>query len=187
MGLTSAQRYNRRADQIWANKAEFDRLTENDKAPNYGVYCAHVEAIAEDATHQPTRDQYTETVTVELAHREALEAEAIKRGIDAKLAANGYTPNGEAIAEEAKTTTHHMTTTEAGAVLAAYACHKGELGGILIVDTAKGLRVHYTTNPGNVAGREVFIDTYSVLVPDALRQPATLADAINTALDNGEL
>lgn len=33
-------------------------------------------------------------LAVELAHREALEAEAIKRGIDAKLAANGFQPNG---------------------------------------------------------------------------------------------
>ena len=48
MGLTRAQRINRMADRIYANKAEFDRLTENDKCANYGVYCAHIEAIKED-------------------------------------------------------------------------------------------------------------------------------------------
>lgn len=49
MGLTSAQRHNRMMDKIFAGKAEFDRLTENDKCANYGVYVAHLAAIQEDA------------------------------------------------------------------------------------------------------------------------------------------
>jgi hypothetical protein len=41
------------ADRVYANKAEFDRLTVNDKCANYGVYCAHIEALAEETKRHP--------------------------------------------------------------------------------------------------------------------------------------
>jgi hypothetical protein len=42
-------------DRVYANKAEFDRLAENDKCANYGVYCAHIEALAENEERNTVR------------------------------------------------------------------------------------------------------------------------------------
>jgi hypothetical protein len=87
---------------------------------------------------------------------------------------------------DTRTTTHQMTTTEASTVLLAYDSHSGEPGGILIVDTAEGLKAHYTTNPGNMAGRMVMIDTLTPLDPPELRTPVLRAQAVNAALDDAE-
>jgi hypothetical protein len=85
-----------------------------------------------------------------------------------------------------KTTTHQMTTTEATAVLLAYDSHKGEPGGILITDTPRGLKAHYTSNPGNIAGRMLMIDTATPIEPKGLRTPENMAAAINAALDDAD-
>lgn len=85
-----------------------------------------------------------------------------------------------------KQATHRITTAEAAGVLAAYDSHAHEPGGILITDTPDGLEAHYTTNPGNIAGRMVMIETSMPLYPLTLRTVAQLAKAINTALDNGD-
>jgi hypothetical protein len=81
---------------------------------------------------------------------------------------------------------HHMTPKGATAVLLAFNKHVGEAGGIIIIDRPEGLQGHYTTNPGNMAGRMVMIDTLTPLDPPELNDPATLADAVNTALDNAD-
>lgn len=83
-------------------------------------------------------------------------------------------------------TTHQMTTSDAGAVLLVYHVYEGEPGGVLIVDRPEGLKAHYTTNPGNIAGRMVLIDTTKPLDPANLSDPAELAKAVNAALDDGD-
>jgi len=79
-----------------------------------------------------------------------------------------------------------MTTSDAGAVLLVYHVYEGEPGGVLIVDTPQGLKVHYTPNPGNMAGRMVLIETLEPLSPANLSDPAELAKAVNAALDDAE-
>lgn len=84
------------------------------------------------------------------------------------------------------TRTHHVTTTEAAGILTQQTLFLGQPGGILIIDRPEGLAAHYTTNPGNMAGRMVLIDTLTPIEPKALRTPANLAAAINAALDDAE-
>jgi hypothetical protein len=84
------------------------------------------------------------------------------------------------------TRTHRITTDDANGILMQHALFTGQPGGILIIDQPEGLTAHYTSNPGNMAGRMVLIDTLTPIEPKALRTPANLAAAINAAMDDAE-